>query len=186
MNDSQVAVFIEGVSIDLVPLNKEHINLYVKWENDPEVRIYARNIIPKTAEDMKKLLEPSEDNIKTEINFEVWHKKDRKPLGFGEVANINWYLQMGWLGLIIGESEYWGQKIGEEVTRLMVEYAFNELNLFKIYAGITSANIGSWRCAEKNGFTREAVFKKDAYVNGKYFDVFIYTLFKEDWLKNQK
>ena len=161
--------------------------MYVKWENDPKVRIYARNIIPKTAEDMKKLLEPPEGRmLKKEISFEVWHKSDKKAIGFGEVADIDWYDQKGWLGLIIGEPEYWGQKIGEEVTRLMVKYAFNELNLFKIYAGINSANIGSWRCAEKNGLTREAVFKKEAYVNGKYFDVFVYSLFKEDWVKNQK
>jgi ribosomal-protein-alanine N-acetyltransferase len=187
MNDSQVAVFIEGEYIDLVPLNSDNINMYVKWENDPKVRIYARNIIPKTAEEMKKLFEPPEGRmLKKEISFEVWHKKDKKSIGFGEVAEIDWYRQMGWLGLIIGESDYWRQKIGEEVTALMVEYAFNELNLFKIYAGINSANIGSWRCAEKNGFTREATFKKDAYINGKYLDVFVYSLFRDDWVKNKK
>ncbi len=178
--------FIQGDIIDLVPLNSEHVNLYVKWENNPNVRIYARNIIPRTVEDMKKKFEPSKDKIKKEINFEIWHKKAKIPIGFGEVADINWYAQNGWIGLIIGEPEYWGQKIGEEATRLMVEYAFNELNLYEIFAGINSANIGSWRCAEKSGFTREATFKKNQYVNGKYFDTFIYTLFKEDWLKLKK
>jgi RimJ/RimL family protein N-acetyltransferase len=187
MNDSQVAVFIEGETIDIVPLNSENINLYVKWENDPTVRIYARNIIPNTIEDMKKRLEPPEHRMmKKEINFEVWHKKDKIPIGHGEIADIDWYGQIGWLGLIIGEPKYWGQKIGEEVTRLMVEYAFNELNLYKIYAGINSANIGSWRCAERNGLTREAILKKAQYVNGKYHDLLIYSLFKEDWLKLRK
>ena len=178
--------FIQGEIIDLVPLNSEHINLYVKWENNPNVRIYARNIIPRTAEDMKKFFEPSKDKIKNEINFEIWHKKTNKPIGYGVVTEIDWYAQKAFLGLNIGEPEYWGQKIGEEATRLMVEYAFNELNMYKIYAGINSANIGSWRCAEKNGFTREAIFKKNSYVNGKYYDTFFYSLFKEDWLKLKK
>ncbi|GAJ23941.1 unnamed protein product, partial [marine sediment metagenome] len=112
MNDSQVPVFIEGEIIDLVPLNSKNINLYVKWENTPNVRIYSRNIIPNTIEDMKKFFEPSKDRMKREINFEVWHKKDKKPIGFGEVNEIDWYGQKGWLGLVIGEPEYWGQKIG--------------------------------------------------------------------------
>ena len=116
----------------------------------------------------------------------MWHKKDKKPIGFGEVSNIDWINQQAFLGLIIGEPEYWGQKIGEETTRLMVEYVFNELNLYIIYAYINSANIGSWRCAEKSGFTREATFKKNTYVNGKYYDTFCYSLFKEDWLKLKK
>jgi hypothetical protein len=84
--------------------------------------------------------------------------------------------------LIIGESDYWEQKIGEEVTKLIIEYAFNELNLFNLKAGINSANIGSWRCAEKNGFTRVATFKKGCYVDGKYYDEYRYSLFKEDWI----
>ncbi len=177
---------IQGDIIDLVPLNREHINLYAKWKNNPNVRVYARYIIPQTVEDMKKFFEPSKDKIKREINFEIWHKKTKKPIGTGIVSGIDWYGQTASLGLIIGEPEYWGQKIGEEATGLMVKYAFNELNLYKIYAGINSANIGSWRCAEKNGFIREATFKKDSYVNGKYFDTYIYSLFKADWLKLKK
>jgi len=177
--------FIQGDIIDLVPLNKEHINLYVYWENQPTVRIYSRNIIPHTIENMKKFFEPSEKKLKREINFELWHKKDKKPIGFGEIADIDWYGQKAYLGLIIGESEYWGQKIGEEATKLMVEYAFNELNVYKLQAHINSANTGSWRVAEKNGFIREAVLKRDAYVNGKYLDTYFYCLFKDDWVKQK-
>ena len=39
MKDSQVPVFIEGEIIDLVPLSSKNINLYVKWENTPNVQI---------------------------------------------------------------------------------------------------------------------------------------------------
>ena len=182
----KVFPFIQGDIIDLVPLNSEHVNLYVKWDNFPSVRIYSRNIFPFIIEDMKKDFERSEKGIKRDINFELWHKKDKKPIGFGEVGDIDLYGQKAYLGLIIGEPEYWGQKIGEEATKLLVEYAFNELNIYKLQAQINSANMGSWRCAEKNGFIREATLKKDSYVNGKYFDTYVYSLFKDDWLKLKK
>ena len=186
MTDKHIFTFIQGDIIDFVPLNSEHINLYVKWENSPAVRLYSRNIIPNTKEDMKRFFKPSESRLKKEINFEIWHKKDKKPIGFGEIADIDWYGQKAYLGLIIGEPEYWGQKIGEEATKLMVEYAFNELNIYKLQAHITTANMGSWRCAEKNGLIREATLKKDSYVDGKYFDTYVYSLFKDDWLKLKK
>ena len=71
--------FIRGDIIDFVPLNSEHVNLYVKWENTPSVRIYSRNIIPNTKEDMKRFFKPSEGRgPKREISFELWHKKDQK------------------------------------------------------------------------------------------------------------
>ncbi len=94
--------FIQGDIIDLVPLNSEHINLYAKWKNNPNVRVYARGIFPRTAEDMKKFIEPSKDKIKNEINFEIWHKKDKKPIGYGEVLEIDWFGQKAFLGLNIG------------------------------------------------------------------------------------
>ncbi|NHJ21987.1 MAG: N-acetyltransferase [Candidatus Lokiarchaeota archaeon] len=187
MSDQRISVFITGNLVDLIPLNSEHINLYAKWENDPYVRLYSRNIIPKTPEDMTRFLEPSEKGtMKEEISFEVWHQKDNKPIGYGEVADIDWYSQIGWLGLVIGEPEYWGQKIGEEVIALMIEYAFSELNFFKLHAGVISANIGSWKCIEKNGFIREAILRNETYVHGKYYDYFIYSLFKDNWVENKK
>jgi hypothetical protein len=30
--------FIKGDQIDLVPLDSDHVKLYVKWQNDPEIR----------------------------------------------------------------------------------------------------------------------------------------------------
>jgi len=186
MKNQDIFTFIEGDTIDLIPLNIENLKLYGKWENNPKVRIYSRNILPRTEEDMKKYLKPSDNRLKDQVSFEIWHKKDKKSVGFGEVSDINWYEQQAYLGLLIGEPDYWGQKIGEEATSLLVEYAFNELNLFKLKASIIVVNKGSWRCAEKNGFIREAMFKKDTYVNGEYLDNYIYSLLKEDWLKIKK
>jgi len=186
MKNQDTFTFIEGETIDFLPLKIENVNLYARWENNPKVRLYSRNILPRTVEEMKKYLEPSDKRPKNEVSFEIWHKKDKKIIGFGEVSDINWYNQQAYLGLLIGEPDYWGQKIGEEATRLLVEYAFNELNIFKLKASILVVNEGSWRCAEKNGFTRVATCKKDMYVNGEYLDNYVYSLLKEDWLKLKK
>ena len=68
--------------IDLLPLNSEYESLYVKWENPPEVRVYARNAIFITIEEMKKDLEPQKGELKNDIVFEVFHKEDKKIIGY--------------------------------------------------------------------------------------------------------
>ncbi len=178
-------VFLQGDMIDLLPLNSEHASLYVKWENSPEVRVYARNSFPITMEEMKKDLEPQKGGLKKEIVFEVYHKEDKKSIGYCVINNINYLDCNAYLGLVIGEKEYWGQNIATETTKLMVQYAFGELNLNKLYARMYTINTGSWRAAEKNGFTKEGLFKKDAYVDGKFIDTYVYSLLREDWLKRK-
>ncbi len=83
-------VFLQGEMIDLLPLNSEHASLYVKWENSPEVRVYARNSIPITMEEMKKDLEPQKGGLKKEIVFEVFHKEDKKQIGYCVINDINY------------------------------------------------------------------------------------------------
>lgn len=159
-------VFLQGDIIDLLPLNSEHASLYVKWENSPEVRVYARNSIPITMEEMKKDLEPQKGGLKKEIVFEVFHKEDKKPIGYYIINDINYLDCNAYLGLVIGEKEYWGQNIATETTKLMVQYAFRELNLNKLYAKMYTINMGSWRAAEMNGSQGKVYLKKMPMLTG--------------------
>ena len=186
MDADEISPFIEGEQIDLLPFNSEHVDIYAKWLNLSKVRMYARNILPRNPEEIKKWLEPTEGRVKKDINFEIWHKKDKKLIGECGVNEINWYNMKAFLGIVIGESEYWGQNLCTETINLLVEYAFNELNLNKLYADIFSPNEGSYKCVEKNGFTREAIFKKDMFIEGEFLDTYCYSLLKEDWLKKKK
>ena len=69
---------------------------------------------------------------------------------------------------------------------MLIEYAFNELNLNKLQGGAAVENIGSWSVAEKVGFKYEGIRKHEMYVNGEYRDVKTYCIRKEDWQKSKE
>jgi ribosomal-protein-alanine N-acetyltransferase len=186
MNNFEVPTFIQGENIDLLPLNLEHIKLYSKWKNDPKVRKYARNEFPLIIEDIKEFSKPHKEEIRKEVEFEIWHKKDKKPIGIGGLSRIDWYNRNANIFLEIGESNYWGKNIGTEASRMIIDYGFKELNLHKIYAGIYSPNKGSLKVAEKQGFKLEATLKEQMYVDGKYVDSIRYGIFKEEWMNRNK
>lgn len=184
MDDSKPSTFIQGELIDLLPLNSEHIKLYVKWVNDPKVRIYARSVLPQTVEEMKKFLESQEKGERTFIEFEIWHRIDKKPIGDLGLFNINWLDCKAYIGLMIGEPEYWGQGIGTEAVKLITDYGFKELNLNKLYAIIFAPNRTSRRCFEKNRYKYEVVLKQDVYIDGEFLDTYLYSILKENWMKS--
>jgi len=181
----EVSVFIEGETINFIPHNSEYINLYIKWINNPKVRKYARDIIPIGVHDAKIWFEPRERGMPNFIGFVIWHKKDKKPIGTAEVSLIDWVNGWANVGISIGEPAYWNKSIATEATEMIIEYAFNELNLNKLQGCAAIENIGSWSVAEKLGFVFEGIGKHNMYVDGKYLDEKRYCLLKEDWLKSK-
>ncbi|TXT58572.1 MAG: Spermidine N(1)-acetyltransferase [Promethearchaeota archaeon] len=175
--------FIKGRNVDLVPQSKNNIDQYANWVNDEEVRRLSRNMVPVIKEDIKKWIEPSDVHPKETIYFEIYHKKEKRPIGNVGFNNINWVQRKGEIGLTIGDKNLWGKGLATEAVNLILEYGFGELNLRKIKAGIFEPNIGSVKAAEKAGFKREAVLKNEIYIDGRHYSAFRYAIFKEDWLK---
>jgi ribosomal-protein-alanine N-acetyltransferase len=186
IKDEDVFPFISGETIDLIAPNSNWANIYAKWGNDPEVRLYMRNVMPRTLETIKKRYEPQEEGPPEHIGFTIYHKKDKKPIGSIGLSRINWFNRWANAYAQIGEKEYWGKEIATEAVKLLLKYAFEELNLHKISGGAAIYNIGSWTVAEKVGFTFEGISKDEFYVNGEYVDVKKYYYLQNDWFKRNK
>lgn len=81
--------------------------------------------------------------------------------------------------------EYQGKGYGKETIAILCDYIFNELNLNRIYVNILEYNKGSQKIFESNGFKKEGEQRQAIYKNGKYNDLFIYGLIKEDYLSDR-
>lgn len=185
VKEDKVFPFIEGENVSLCPLNMDHINLYTKWMNDPQIRKYERNKFPQTVEEVKKSFEPKKQDVKVELFFEIWHNNDKKPIGYIGFPHIQWFTRSAYIFYLVGDTNYWGQNIATEAGKLVVNYGFNELNLHKITARTFSPHVSSRRVAEKIGFTHEITLKKEVYIDGEHVDILEYAIFKEDWTKSQ-
>jgi len=75
------------------------------------------------------------------------------------------------LGYIVNRS-YWGHGYATEAARLLLQFGFRELGLYKISAGCDLRNAASIRVLEKIGMTREALFPSTA----------VYSILEKDFL----
>ena len=179
--------FITGETVDLAVQVSDMASMVCKWVNDPKVRRYSRTVMPLSLDEVKKWFEPSSENtLQDFIIFAIWHKIDKKPIGNVALNRINWVNRSAYAFLTIGEPEYWGAGIATETTKLLLQYAFEELNLNKVIGQVIIDNVGSWKVAEKAGFVFEGISREDFYVDGKYKDVKNYSYLKKDWLDLKK
>ena len=184
--DIPIMNFIKGDRINLTPLLQKDINLVVCWMNDPDVRTYTRNPLPRTIEEVIKWFEPKKEEVKTDVDFLIYHKNDEKTIGMVGLTDIHWLDRNANLFTVIGEPEYWGKGIGVESGKMMITYAFEELNLHKVHTSIYSPNERSLKAAAKIGLVQEAILREEIYIDGVHVDNHKFAVFKKDWLNLKK
>lgn len=82
------------------------------------------------------------------------------------------------IGYWIGEP-YWGRGYATDAVRQCLKFAFEVLNLLRVYANIYEYNIGSMKVLEKVGFEKEAIIKSSIMKEGKIFDEHLYSIRKQ-------
>jgi len=79
------------------------------------------------------------------------------------------------IGYWLGEA-YWGRGIMTEAVKLVVKYAFTNLGITRLQAGIFSTNPASMRVLEKAGFIKEGIARNAIIKNGIVLDEHCYGL----------
>jgi len=82
------------------------------------------------------------------------------------------------IGYWIGEP-YWGRGYATDAVRQCFKFAFEELNLLRVYANIYEYNIGSMKVLEKVGFEKEAIIKSSVIKEDKIIDEHLYSIRKQ-------
>lgn len=173
-------IFLKGKKVNLRPLKKHtDLNKCLRWINDPEVRCFLSSYLPVSEQ---KEIEWFDEKDENKIRLAIETKKG-KFIGNIVLERINYRNRTATTGIIIGEKEYWGKGYGTDAKMTLLNYAFNVLNLRKIYSQVLAFNKRSINYSKKCGYTTEGTFKKDCFVNGKYVDIICLAVFKQDWLK---
>ncbi|MCX6764166.1 MAG: GNAT family protein [Candidatus Nealsonbacteria bacterium] len=169
----------------LRPVRKSDLECLLKWMNDTEVNQYLLNRFPMTEITEGKWIEElSTTRRNTDIVFMIEVKQ--KPIGICGLHMINLIDQNAGVGMAIGEKKYWSKGYGTESLRLLVNYAFRNLNLNSLSAGAMDFNERSIKMQKKIGFQREGRRRQHFFKNGKFHDEILFGLLREEWKKKQK
>jgi len=114
------------------------------------------------------------------INFAI-AIDDQVVGGIGLEMRDDVYRKAPLIGYWLSE-HLWGKAIMPEAIKLLIDYAFSNLDIVRIQAGVLSNNLRSIRVLEKSGFVKEGVLKNGIIKNEMILDEWIYGMVKPDWL----
>ena len=103
-------------------------------------------------------------------------------IGSCQLHNINTIHRSAELQIRIGKSSEHGKGYGSEAVRLLLHFAFDDLNLHRVYLHVFSTNAAAIRVYQKVGFMQEGILRQAAHINGQYIDVMVMGLLREDYV----
>lgn len=172
---------IKGNAIYLRPLVVDDASdKYRQWLLDPAVNAYLEcRWSSPTLSDLRDYIKTMASSANNYL-FGVFEEKNNTHIGnvkIGEVSDVHSHAD---IGIIIGAPEGRGKGYGAEAVCLACHYAFTELNLRKVVAGMYADNTASIAAFSKAGFTQTGIMKKHYLSNGKFVDAVLMELFSDE------
>jgi RimJ/RimL family protein N-acetyltransferase len=186
MFDIQTQLF-EGPDIRFGPIDHEKDpEVESKWTHDSEfMRLMetgpARPMSPAMIKKQYEKLEKQIEEDKNLYHFMVRAKADDRLIGKALIQWIEWTNGNGVLRLGIGAAEDRRKGYGTQALRMLLRFAFAELNLYRVTAVVPEYNEGAIALLNKFGFVQEVCRRKSLERDGRRWDLYVFGLLSDEW-----
>lgn len=106
---------------------------------------------------------------------------DDQLIGFVVLFNLKWSSQSAQLAIGIGSVDFRGKGYGQDALRLILNYAFSELNLNRVGLTVMDYNTRAIKAYERAGFVREGAQRQAVRRGGAYHDLLVYGILRAEW-----
>ncbi|WP_411842221.1 GNAT family N-acetyltransferase [Salinicoccus sp. HZC-1] len=87
--------------------------------------------------------------------------------------------------MIIIKPEFSGNGFAKFAFKEATKYAFEVLNMHKVYLYVDTENEKAVKIYEKQGFKTEGVLREHFYAKGKYRDAAFMSILKSEWIEKE-
>jgi RimJ/RimL family protein N-acetyltransferase len=176
----------EGQLVRLTQLQRDDLPLFRQWFRDYE---FFRLLVPETAVPITDEAEDEwyEHAVKSKESFffAIRLLADGRLIGSCGLFDISPKNRCATFGIAIGDKDCWGKGFGTDATQVLLRFAFQELNLNRVQLEVFAFNQRAIRAYEKIGFVHEGVRRQALFREGRYHDVLLMAILREEWLARQ-
>ncbi len=187
---------IFGERIRFRGVEREDLATFINWVNDPEVLRGTGIYHPFSMADEQDWFETmhkkpmDEHSLAIEVSLPEKRageaatdraKENWKLIGSCSFFNLDHRNRSSEFGIMIGEKSYWNKGYGTEAVHLLCQHGFDTLNLNRIFLRVFETNPGAVRAYEKAGFTHEGRQRQAEFREGKYIDVLVMSILKDEF-----
>lgn len=154
------------------------------YASDPEVvrlMIWGPNAPDITKTYLASVLKAQEQWPRPVVDLAIELKSEPRVIGSIGLRIKDEKNRAADIGYVLAR-DHWGRGYMVEAGRAVLDAAFCQLGLHRVWATCDVRNRASYRVMEKLGMRREAHFLKNALEKGEWRDSYLYAILAEEWL----
>lgn len=157
-----------------------------RWQHDSEyVRLMSSNVLSLSSQ--KKLKDWMEKRIESGFEPERYYFSVRTLAEDKLIGFFSLYVELihsnAWVGIGIGDRDFWSKGYGTDMMRVCLRYAFEELGMQRVSLGLHGYNARALHSYEKAGFKLEGASRQDVLKEGRRTDTLWMGILREEWLQ---
>jgi RimJ/RimL family protein N-acetyltransferase len=159
--------------------DREELRAFV---NDPEVMRLSSVYVPVSDVQQDEWFESAfHDHRAVWFGIEDIRTDPPRLIGTCCLVDIDWVGRSGELRIRLGVKEAWGGGLGTDACRLLIDFAFNDLNLQRLGLRVWDSNTRAQRLYARLGFVMEGRLRRAGFVHGRVNDLVVMGLLREEW-----
>jgi RimJ/RimL family protein N-acetyltransferase len=171
---------LKTAQVVLTPVTDDDLPVMLNWINDREQAIFNAPYKPVSPRQHQEWFESVQRRSDMQL-FGVRLSDTGELIGTCQLHSINKVHRSAELQIRLGQVQQRGKGYGTEAVRLLLEFAFKDLNLHRVNLHVFSTNQAAIRVYEKVGFAREGLLRSAAYINGEYVDVLVMGILQNEY-----
>ncbi len=174
-------VILTGNLTHLTAVNPDiDADIIARWSRDSQFWRLA-HIDPAAPVLPQKVKRELEDRPIDQLGFAIRTLADDRLIGLISLYTIFPAQREAFMGIQIGDRAYWGKGYGTDALRVLLHYAFAELNLYRVSLSVLDGNERAIRSYEKCGFRYEGRERRVWSYDGRRWDEIYMGLLRDEW-----
>jgi RimJ/RimL family protein N-acetyltransferase len=187
---SSVDIVARGRWVSLRPLVPEDLRHLSEWAEDPfiermvgsELLVAYKQVFDKDPSFYDALLTDTSQVVLIVEANRGWDK----PLGLARLFNIHLHEGYAFLEVMLTDQRALKRGFGVEAGRLIGYYGMDVLGLRRLEAKVYEYNVLSANSLRRNGFQQEGILRQAGYQDGRYWDMFVFGILKDEMEEQRK
>lgn len=173
-----------GERVYLAPREASMAGALARWDaTETDTNLYGEGRQAVSPIAWRELIEStSKAEPPKHVFFLVYLKEDDRFIGGVDLIYIDWVDRIAETASFMLPGEFRSQGYGTEAKMLLLEYAFDHLQLHVLQSYVFATNARSAAALAKQGYKPAGRYRYDGIYQGVYTDRLIFDVTRPDWL----